>query len=66
MKITETGAFNKVVSVNPQWYYTWNPAGIPGLEYLPFFPMCWGKGTISSLAGPYQLLLGFNEPDYSS
>ena len=53
-------------SVNPTWYYTWDVTPVPGLESIPFVPMCWGAKSISKFTGPVPLLLGFNEPDNSA
>jgi hypothetical protein len=54
----------KIVSLNPSWYYTWNTRGIPGLVAVPFIPMVWGKHDIAPTAMiPNSPLLGFNEPD---
>jgi hypothetical protein len=53
----------KIKSLNPNWYYTWGPTPVAGLESLEFVPMCWGANSISKFNGPVPTLLGFNEPD---
>jgi hypothetical protein len=55
----------KIKSLNPTWYYTWGPTAVPGLEDLPFTPMCWGTNSISKFSSTTKapVLLGFNEPD---
>lgn len=56
----------KIQSLNPKWYYTWGTVPVPGLENIPFVPMCWGYNSFSKLCGHSPVLLGFNEPDGSA
>jgi len=50
--------------LNVSWYYNWGLT-TKANSTIPFVPMEWGTGGLSSL-GTYQYLLGFNEPDNSS
>lgn len=54
----------KIASLNPQWYYTWNAKSILGLP-IPFVPMAWGKSYMPPTPALFSdaPLLGFNEPD---
>lgn len=64
--LTDPLCTQKIVTLNPKWYYTWNARGIQGLSSVPFVPMVWGKSDVPYV--PYAVLpesplLGFNEPD---
>lgn len=67
--VKDASAAEKVASLNPAWYYTWNSKPISGVD-RPFVPMVWGETTamrgyvMNALQGkPEDCLLGFNEPD---
>jgi hypothetical protein len=60
---TDPQIVTKILSLNPNWYYTWGTTAILGLENIPFTPMCWGSKSVSKLGVPVPTLLGFNEPD---
>jgi hypothetical protein len=53
----------KIRSLNPNWYYTWGPTAVSGLEDLPFTSMCWGSHSAPQKGVNVPVLLGFNEPD---
>jgi len=55
----------KIKSLNPNWYYTWGPTAVLGLEDIPFTPMCWGSHSAPKPGVNVPVLLGFNEPDRS-
>jgi len=61
----DSTAADKMKSLNLDWYYTWSPNQIKGLD-IPFVPMIWSPkqlGTLLTLKG--DTILGFNEPDRS-
>lgn len=64
-------AKDKILSLNPSWYYTWGYNTINELD-LPFIPMVWSDTTAnnSTIMNTFYInennsecLLGFNEPD---
>jgi hypothetical protein len=70
----DANSVQKILSVNPTWYYNWNFASTDNMpSSLPFVPMVWGESTATndyimnllgiSAGGTSQPLLGFNEPD---
>ncbi len=63
---------DRVLSLNPAWYYTWGPAGISGVQHVEFVPMVWGGennvqaqiAAVKALGpGKVPIVLGPNEPD---
>lgn len=60
---TDPKIVTKIRSLNPNWYYTWGPTAVLGLEDLPFTPMCWGSHGAPQKGVNAPVLLGFNEPD---
>ncbi|KAJ3124731.1 hypothetical protein HK100_011131 [Physocladia obscura] len=72
-----TASYSSEGSLDANWFYAWSvgaPSGNPNT--VPFVPMIWGAGdvtsaninalTISGTATVDDVLLGFNEPDSSS
>ena len=63
ISLTDAQGLDKISSMNPTWYYTWNERGFRGCPF-PFVPMVWGKRSAPPDAVlPDSPLLGFNEPD---
>ena len=62
---TDPKIVTKIHSLKPNWYYTWGPTAVTGLEDLPFTSMCWGSHGAPQKGVNPPVLLGFNEPDRS-
>jgi hypothetical protein len=61
----DPSAAAKIKALNADWYYTWSPTPINGLD-VPFVPMAWSPKQLGVLAGVKgDTILGFNEPDRS-
>lgn len=67
-----TGVGAALVDVRAAWYYNWSasPTGGAGTS-AEFVPMIWGSGsvntaTLNKAKAAGKVLLGFNEPDFSS
>ena len=60
---------NYYQTLNPGWYYNWDPNPLAGMATTEFVPMIWGIGNYYfvdniDVASEYDTILAFNEPDH--